>query len=245
MVEKDGMVKKVYYQPGFHFIGFSGWSDPHVAYRRNKEQAMVSIKPSMEREGWRNLGTIAMQFAKELAGVPEVLRDYAKILGEMDLTQMDILSFGAVTSQASYYDVQRGMVQLDVRIARDTEKCLWVGDAVGFAEDVGNILRKYLKQMIAPEHNNRGDGDVQRAVHAYFSDAEKAFYAAERKIAVHEDCTVLPNIMKEWQESMEKLAQKIFRQMQGIYCSTAEELFRAEEAYKWLNTGIAKRKDGK
>ena len=206
---------------------------------------MVSIKPSMEREGWRNLGTIAMQFAKELAGVPEVLRDYAKILGEMDLTQMDILSFGAVTSQASYYDVQRGMVQLDVRIARDTEKCLWVGDAVGFAEDVGNTLRKCLKQMIAPEQNNRGEGDVQRAVHAYFSDAEKAFYAAERKIAACEGSSLLPNIMKEWQESVEKLAQKNFRQMQTIYCSTAEELFRAEEAYKWLNTGIAKRKDGK
>ena len=245
LVEEDGIVTKVYYQPGLHFTGFSSWSDPHVAYRRNKEQAMVSIKPSLDREGWRNLGTIAMQFAKERDGVPEVLRDYAKILEELELTQMDILSLGAVTNQASYCDMQRGMMQMDVRIAKDVEKCLWVGEAVGFAEDVGYILRKCLKQMIAAEKNSRGEGDVQRAVHVYFSDGEKLFYDAEREIAACEDSSALPDKMKEWQEKVGKTARKIFQRMQNIYCNTAEELFRAEEAYKWMNIGMAKRKEGK
>ena len=243
--EKNGVVNRVYYQPGLHFTGFSGWTDPHVAYRRNKDQEIVSIKPSLDREGWRNIGTIATQFAQKTEGVPEVLRDYAEILEEQDRIQMNILTFGAVTNQASYCDAQRGMMKLDIRITKSAEKCYWIGEAVAFAEAIGNALRKYLKQMIAPEKNNRGTGDVQRAVHEYFSVCEGLFYEAASRIAQCEDEGVLPDEMQKWQDIVGKAARKNFHQMQDIYCNTAEELIRAEEAYKWLSISIAKLKDGK
>lgn len=245
LLEENGLVKQVYYQPGLHFTGFAGWSDPHVAYRRNKEQALVSIKPSLDREGWRNIGTIAMQFAQDKTGIPEVVLDYAKILEEQDRTQMDIVSYGAVTNNASYYDIQRGILKLDVRIIQSKRKCLWVGEAVNFADNVGSILRKNLMQMIAPADNKRGAGDVQRAVHKYFSVCEGLFYEAVSEIAQYEDETIFQSKMQEWKEIVGKKARSIFDTMQNIYCNSADELIRAEEAYKWLNIGIKKLKEVK
>ncbi len=158
---------------------------------------------------------------------------------------MNILTFGAVTNQASYCDAQRGMMKLDIRITQSAEKCYWIGEAVAFAEAVGNTLRKNLKQMIAPAKNDRGTGDVQRAVHEYFSVCEGLFYEAASRIAQCKDEAVLPDEMQKWQDIVGKAARKNFHQMQDIYCNTAEELIRAEEAYKWLSISIAKLKDGK
>ncbi len=245
LTEEKGVVKKIYYQPGLHYTGFSSWSDPHVVYRLNKEKVPVSIKPSIEREGWRHLGTLAVQFAETEDGIPEVLLDYERILEEQDQTQMNIITFAAVTNNASYLDTQRGMLKLDVRIASSIEKSLWVSNAIRYADDIGSILRKNLRLMIAPPKNNRGLDDVQREIHRFFSLCEEHFYHMTGDVA---QLTVSKDILdkgQEWRGIVLNEARQSFEAMQNIYCSTAEELIRAEEAWKWFNIEIAKLKEGK
>lgn len=242
LVEDDGFVNRVYYQPGLHFTGFAGWTDPHAAYRPNKENVMVSVKPNLDREGWRNLGTLAARFAENGRGVPISLKDYSKILEEQGKTHMDVMIFGVVTNQASYYDVQRGTFTLDTRIANHKSKASAIAEAALWMDGVGSILRKRLKEMIASD--KRGENDARNLVHRFYAQCEPIFYALSDKVAgCGEDD--LKDVADGWRKDVKKLAQRIFSEAQEIYCSTADELIRAEKAYKWLNVDIAKLMKGR
>ena len=242
LVEQGGNVKRVYYQPGLHFTGFAGWTDPHTAYRPNKENVMVSVKPNMDREGWRNIGTLAAQFAESGLGVPASLKEYRKILDEQDKNQMEVMIFGAVTNQASYYDMQRGAFTLDTRIAEDERKATVIAESVSWMDDVGSVLRKRLKEMISSD--KRGGNDVQNLVHRFYTQCEPIFYALSDKVA---GCggDDLKGTADGWAEDVKRLARNIFSEAQEIYCSTADELIRAEKAYKWLNVDIVKLMKGR
>ncbi len=246
LTEEDGIVKQVYYQPGLHFTGFSGWTDPHVAYRLNKDKVMVSVKPKLDREGWRNLGALVEQFAEGGDGVPVSLKQYYEILREMDEAEnsMEVMIFGAVTNQASYYDVQRGNFTLDTRIAADKEKAAVIADAVSWMDDVGYILRKQLKDMIASDSSKRGTNDVQELVHGFYTECEPIFYALSDRVAACGE-NERESASAGWKEEVRRLAQRIFEEAKAIYCSTADELIRAESAHKWLNVGIAKLTKGR
>ena len=95
LIEENGLVKQIYYQPGLHFTGFNGWSDPHVAYRLNKDGIPVSIKPSQDKEPWRNIGTMTENF-REMA--PLVIREFSEIQENRDLSEMPVMLFGVATS---------------------------------------------------------------------------------------------------------------------------------------------------
>lgn len=242
LVEEEGTVKQVYYQPGLHFTGFAGWTDPHVAYRPNKENVMVSIKPNLDREGWRNLGTLAAQFAENGRGVPASLKEYRDILDEQRKTRMDVSVFGVVTNQASYYDVQKGAFTLDTRITDNTRKASAIAEAVSWMDSVGFILRKHLRELIS--HDKRGENDVQKLVHRFYGQCEPIFYALSDKVASCNEAD-LQEATDGWTEDVKKIARHLFSEAQEIYCSTADELIRAETAYKWLNVDIAKLMKGR
>lgn len=242
LVEDDGVVRRVYYQPGLHFTGFAGWTDPHTAYRLNKDNVMVSVKPNIDKEGWRNIGTLTAQFAENGRGVPTSLKEYKEILEEQGKIQMEVMIFGAVTNQASYYDMQRGKFTLDTRIANHKFKASAIAEAVLWMDGVGSILRKRLKEMIASD--KRGENDARNLVHRFYAQCEPIFYALSDKVAgCGEDD--LKDVADVWRKDVKKLAQRIFSEAQEIYCSTADELIRAEKAHKWLNVDIAKLMKGR
>ena len=237
----DGeLVKRVYFQSGLHLV--SDWKDPHVAYYRDKD-TIRQITPSMEREGWRNIGTLAIQFAQNEADVPAVLHDYKRILGEKNQTVMGILAFGVIISgNAKFDDTQRGTFSLDIRIATSLKKSMAIAEAALWMDGVGSILRKRLKEMIASD--KRGENDARNLVHRFYAQCEPIFYALSDKIAVCSEDD-LKDVADGWRKDGKKLAQRIFSEAQEIYCSTADELIRAEKAHKWLNVDIAKLMKGR
>ena len=155
---------------------------------------------------------------------------------------MDVMIFGVVTNQASYYDVQRGTFTLDTRIANHKSKASAIAEAVLWMDDVGSILRKRLKEMIASD--KRGENDARNLVHRFYAQCEPLFYALSDKIAVCSEDD-LKDVANVWRKDVKKLAQRIFSEAQEIYCSTADELIRAEKAHKWLNVDIAKLMKGR
>ena len=242
LLEDGGIVKQVYYQPGLHFTGFAGWTDPHVAYRLNKDNAMVSVKPNLDRESWRNLGTIAAGFAGNEQGVPKILKEYGKILDEREQTKMEVMTFGAVTSQASYHDLQRGTFTMDTRVAKSVQKASAVSEAAAVMDEVGGVLQKQLRQMISED--KRGENDVQNLIHAYYTKCEPVFYALSDEAATLEE-DKLPETVEKWKGDVVRLVREIFDEAQEIYCSTSAELFRAEKARKWFHIEIGKRMKGR
>ena len=240
LIADEGVVKQVFFQPGLHLV--SDWTDPHVAYYRDKDK-IWQIRPSMEKEGWRNIGTLAIQFTNNEATVPAVLRDYEKILQEQNQTTMEIVTFGVIiTGNAKYDDMQKGTFTLDIRIAENERKAFVIAESVSWMDGVGLKLQDHLKEMIAP--TKRGENDVQNLVHRFYAQCEPIFYVLSDKVASCDEDD-LKETADGWTEDVKRLAQRIFSDAQEIYCSTADELIRAEKAYKWLNVDIAKLMKGR
>ncbi len=236
LIEADGMVNQVYYQPGLHFTGFAGWTDPHVAYRVNKKtETIFSIKPSTEREIWRNIGPIEERFDQ---CAPQVIREFSKIQEEREKTDMPIMAFGAATSNASFLDMQRGMIRLDSRIADKPIKAGFLAQTVEFTERAASVLQMSLKNMISPRDSKRGEGEIRQYMHRYFSECEKKFYGLEMTLA--EADQNYKDIIKGWQDCVKKIACRTSELVQQNYCYRAADLVRAQQADNWLNHELFK-----
>ena len=236
LIEQKGMVSQVYYQPGLHFTGFAGWTDPHVAYRvKKKDGTIFSIKPAIERELWRHIGPIEEQFDQ---CAPQVIRDFNNIQEQRGKSDMPIMAFGVATSNASYLDMQRGMIELDSRVADKPMKAGVLAQAVEFAEKAGNILQLSLKNMISPRDSKRGDGEIKQYMHRYFSVCEKQFYRMEQELA--EAQGEYKPIFIGWQENVQNIAHRVSGSVQQNYCYRATDLVRAQQAENWLNLEIYK-----
>ena len=254
LIEENGIVTDVYYQPGLAVDkNCLKWKDPHITYSINNKK-QVAISPTIDIEGWKNIGTIATQFSEKNCLAPEVIQDYAKILNELGLTKMDILSFNVLTKNAKYISMHRNMISLDVRIVKDTEKSVFIEQSIDFAKDVSKILKFYLNKLIAQEKKKlpgekqkpgRGEKEVQRKIYAYFSECEKMFYKLEREVSKCEDNTILPDKMINWQDMLIKMSRTIFERMQILYCSSGKDLSRGENAYNKFIIALRKLKEGK
>ena len=85
---------------------------------------------------------------------------------------------------------------------------------------------------------------MQKLIHAYYAKCEPMFYAFSDEVAVLVD-DKLPEVIEKWKGDVKKLSWSIFDEVQEIYCSTSEELCRAETARKWLNIETAKLMKGR
>ena len=236
LIEQDGLIRQVYYQPGLHFTGFAGWTDPHVAYRvKEKDRTTFSIKPATERELWRHIGPIEERFDK---CAPLVIRDFSKIQEEREKTDMPIMAFGVATSNASFLDMQRGMIRLDSRIAGKPIKAGFLAEAVEFTEKVASVLQLSLRNMISPRDSKRGDGEISQYMHRYFSECEKKFYGMEVALAAADQG--YKDIFRDWQECVKKIARRTSELVQKNYCYRATDLVRAQQADNWLNLELFK-----
>ena len=237
LIVDGGLVKREYFQPGLHLASKSGWTDPHVAYYLDKNE-IRQITPSMDREGWRNIRTLAIQFAKNEADVPAVLRDYVEILSEQNQTMMEILAFGVViSSNAKYDDLQRGTFTLDTRIITNIKKSTMAGDMIAFMEEQGNILYNKLKIMLVNEkrlertkktRKKPNENKIIRIRHDYFSRCEKIFYEYSDRLA--EQDADLSDLDSEFRNKVKRLLFFVLEEAENMYCSTADELIRAEKA---------------
>lgn len=107
-VEIDGVlyIKEVYCQAGLNFQGDGRWYDPHVPYRKNKEE-WYSVKPQSGRELWRDVGAVTA--AEPLVGStrqPLILANYKELTGSKASRLLKVQLIGLVTKQAKYLSIQ-------------------------------------------------------------------------------------------------------------------------------------------
>ena len=236
LTEQDGMVKKIYYQPGLRFTGFSGWSDPHVAYRfvadKKGQVSRIPLKPSQSKEPWRNISTLLADFQ---GTAPAVLRDCSRIAERSGAYQMRILSFGTVTNQASYLDADQGGIRLDARIAEDAVKSSLAVHAVERAEIMGSALKKALQHMISRDGKAAREAVVQRFLHRYYALCEEKFYHFCDALAAAATDEEQARLIKGWEADARELAFQVYdREAKDVFCSTGAELIRMEKARRQM-----------
>ncbi|MBE6075154.1 MAG: type I-E CRISPR-associated protein Cse1/CasA [Selenomonas ruminantium] len=231
---EEGMVRRMYYQPGLHFIGFAGWEDPHVARRPNKDGDFVSIKPSLDREPWRNLISLNQFYAK---GAPSVLRDFAEILREDNRHDMPVMMFGLATSNASLLGLQQGKIHLDNRIVADAEKVEALVKALGLVEAFGRQLSSKnngIVAIIAPENSSRGQHEADAYRHRYFAYCEGKVPGYMDELAQAASLDDYRVLKRKWQQLLLTGVSDIVQEAEHRYCFRAADLVRAQQQERFL-----------
>lgn len=239
--EGNTLLKKCYFQQGLNFNGYDSWTDFHVAYFFDKK-GRHSIKPSLAKELWRNLGTI-YSLAHQNASANNVLsvvKQYEEIMINQDRAEMPMLSFGAVTNQSSYLDLQRGELVLNTGIANKIEKVDTVKEAIRKAEDIADCLAKALIMLVRNivDRKDYRKSDINQTVHDYYRACELRFYGfcdALAAVATEEDRQAC---MDEWDTFIKKKALSILNRFGDVICTTSKELKAAEISKKYLLSKI-------
>jgi CRISPR system Cascade subunit CasA len=241
LVGNNGQVRNVYFQAGLDYVAYDAWTDPHVAYvwRKGKkgEKERHAIDPSDDKEPWRNIGTITENFAEQ---APTIFNQYQKnFKDELDRIQMDVMIFGVVTEQYSHLSIQRGELQLDTRITESPEKCHLISEAVKYAENVADYLRKTLNQLCAKQQQFRKN-EIQSVLRSYYSECGKLFDKQLCfQVATADTDDDKQNVASNWGQAVQKVAWSAYDAFCKEVCSNAEWLLRAEKERKLLYNKLA------
>ncbi len=242
LIDEGGtLLKKCYFQQGLNFNGYDSWTDFHVAYYFDKK-GRHSIKPSMAKELWRNLGTV-YSLAHQNASANNVLsvvKQYEEIMVNKDRAEMPMLSFGAVTNQSAYLDLQRGELLLNTGIANSIEKVDTVKDAIKKTEEVADFLAKALIMLvrnIVDRKDYRKSG-INQTVHDYYGACEQRFYGFCEALAAAATEEDRQTCVDEWDAFIKKKALIILNQFGDVICSTSKELKAAEKSKIYLLSKI-------
>lgn len=242
LIDEDGtLLKKCYFQQGLNFNGYDSWTDFHVAYYFDKK-GRHSIKPSMAKELWRNLGTVYSLAHQNVSAnnVLSVVKQYEEIMINKDRAEMPMLSFGAVTNNSAYLDLQRGELLLNTGIANSIEKVDTVKEAIQKAEEVADFLAKALIVMVRNivDRKDYRKSDINQTVHDYYGACEQRFYGfceALVAAATEED---RQTCVDEWNVFIKKKALSTLNLFSDVICTTSKELKAAEISKKYLLSKI-------
>ena len=180
--DEDGYVRKVALQQGKNFKGNDLWRDPHVAYRLDKKNQWLSIKPQSGRSLWRDLGAMLADTANVSYRPPLTV---SRAVDVLDLPSPVVLvhQVGVITNQASYVN------WVEERLS--VPACLLTDDLLA------SIIREDIEAAEYAQHLL-----AQSVTHQYSHDRKQTITLAEqaRLAFLHEAHSILfsfciPNIL--------------------------------------------------
>ena len=143
--DEDGWIRRVYLQNGLNFQGNGLWKDPHVLYRQTKDGGMVSIKPELGRELWRDAGVLTNEGSNTRSTIPiqnlrgDIWPDRPQIL--------DIEMIGMITSNESILGRVDERLRLPAKLMDDENLALYFYTALERNEQMYRALDRAVKEQ--------------------------------------------------------------------------------------------------
>jgi CRISPR system Cascade subunit CasA len=202
-------IRKVYFQKGLHFLGYDGWTDPHVAYVFG-DNGRSSIKPKISKEIWRDIGNIFMLSS----GAPSILKNYSSIVPD-DRVLIPIVTYSFVTSTSSGYEHwQRSELSLDSRIIEDNEKIQVLADCIGRMETMGGKT-KLMASLKAIVSKSKNGNLYETTMTSFYSACRERFFgwlcpvlvSSDSYVEVRDTWTdfVLKEVLHKFEEAVDSL----------------------------------------
>ncbi|MGN1410358.1 MAG: type I-E CRISPR-associated protein Cse1/CasA [Eubacteriales bacterium] len=172
LTDNEQNVSSMYFEQGMNYNNYEAWSDPYVTYLYKKD-GRSSLKPNIEKENWRNLGSI-LNCDKN---APEVIGQY------MDIAETDhihIQTYEVVTNNASYLDIGKGEYTMPYELIKSQERFDFVVQALEFAEKIGSALEKNIQSLQKEMGFDAASGitasERKRTVNRYFFNCKQKFF---------------------------------------------------------------------
>ena len=246
--ENSSVLRNCYFQPGLNFVNKnSGWRDSYVVYFHNHKNDVISLTPSIDKEMWRNIGTVYGMFYDSAINkkILSVVGQFKKILSDFDETKLTLMTFGVVVAHGKviYYDLQRGELSLDSRIADVVEKVQLVLNALAKLESVGGCLDKHIKELSKSLFGRDicCSGVREQVLHNFYGVCESDFYVFCDKLAVVENSDAdRQNCLDFWLEKIRNNVLDSYDMYCDIVCSTSKYLMKGVNQKIYFLAGVNK-----
>ena len=189
---ETGGIIGIRYEQGMNYENYDAWADPYVTYYVGKN-GRQNLKPNMDKENWRNLGTI---LNKE-EGAPQVVTEAA---GCDMAPVLNLITYSAVTNQMNYLDLQRGSYSVPVRFVEDKILYGFMCALLESVENSGSSLSKsiYALQKSMGMTEGAAAAEKTRTLGRYYFACRLAFFGALERLA--ENQAELEPFQDEWNE---------------------------------------------
>lgn len=205
--DESGCISKVYFEPGMNYYNYDAWSDPYVTYLYRKN-VRYNLKPSIEKENWRNLGAI---FDCSGENAAEVIRQYVNITDDRD-DEVQIQTYAAVVvNNASYLDIGKGEYAMPCELIKSPERFLFVVQALEYTEKMGKKLNGNIqnlqKEMGFDIKSGSTTSERKRTVNRYFFTCKQEFFKWIR-LLTDTDFKKMNDCLNLWKKTLHKISLK-------------------------------------
>lgn len=198
------MISDVLFEQGMNYVNYEAWKDPYVTYYRAKN-GRANLKPNIDKETWRDLGTLADN--QECA--PEVVKQYLRLKDESASDRCTVCTYSVVTNQAAYLDVQKGEYILPEKVIRTPMRFESMKAAIDATENYGKTLYRAVsdleKAMKFDGKTGASAAEKERTIQRYFSESKSLFFnwlfSSLRDLPAEQ----LGECRTQWEAKMKKL----------------------------------------
>jgi CRISPR system Cascade subunit CasA len=199
-------LSEIYYAQGMKFVGYDSWSDPNVVYIKGKK-GKESLKPRIEKEPWRDFGSIY----DTQSGAPDVVKQFTDLYDEEDYVHLN--TYSVVTDNAKYVDLQKGDYTLAETIVKNGNRMDALQGILAYVEERQNQLAKAINQLAKAVKKESDQGSVK----AEKNNVTTLYYAKCRDIFLNQICVELAGEIEDLKVLVKKWQGKIRKTMLSEY----------------------------
>lgn len=223
--EPNGTVINILWAQGMDFNGYGSFRDPSVSYFDLSIGG--NIKPSKEKETWRNIGTIFDWFDNK---APLVVSQFHE-LKEDD--SINVRTYEVVTDNAKYEDCMSGELNLPAAVFGSQIRFGALINAVSYSEQAEKELAYWLEQLRLSIVSNKksshllSDKEVIR--YEFFQEVkEKLIGDFIDKLSTVQD---INSLLEEWENWIWTLSLSCFERF-GSLIGDSMKVINEVERYK-------------
>jgi len=223
----EKVVSSMFYCQGLNFSGYDTWRDPYVVYLETKN-GRVSLKPSIDKENWRNLAAIYDQ----RNSASDVVKQYVKVFSPKTV---EVTLYGVVTNQASYLDFQRGEYHLSNEIVSSGQRMDLLLEALKTVEKAKSSLSEKINSFEEKMNRNKNPGilesEKKRCILSYYYSCKELFFN-RLCLRLEEEDIDLPELQKNWERAIYSVLAEEYENYIDRLNLNGAGLLRAHIGYK-------------
>lgn len=175
ILEENGRIKEICCEPGRNFIANNLWKDPHVLYKRDKKGDYSTLKPSIDRMPWRDIGTMTLSHEDRENLSATVIRNAFSIL--TDEEQLRLSLYGLATSNGNKYDGWiMDTLSIPEKVIEDWEKADRLRLDIDLAERIAEEIYKTIKILYQASRHPKDNKKNNKEQEVSFATEAKALF---------------------------------------------------------------------
>ena len=235
-VEGNDVIENVCCQAGLNFRGNDLWNDPHVPKFRKKDNSFGTVKPELDREVWRDVGSLLYDHDSKQIRQPLAIRCLKNVYDDDDLPDwVKIRTAGLITNQAAYTGWSEAELSIPTSFIYDEEKAKMFREDVHIIELLQGMIYSNVQRFIDKPRTGSSSEEHETASQCrrYFLKAAHDYLFGEDMVGIR-DGVLSAQHSELFCNSIRKLVQDTLTRVLYATGNDTDSIMRQMEAEKWI-----------